>query len=222
MTREKNRTLTASLLACLLILFAGVALAGDGDEEGDIVIHERHHIKLKLDDDMDLIEIEDLEIGESRQFFTDEGKEVVVTRSDDGVEITVDGEEIDLPKRVRIETLHEEGHGDGDHKVIVRTGHGDGQNAVWIGSGDEGKSLVEIETLGEAGHRMHWTSGDGADIQIHRASAADHLQESGALDELDESQRQAILDALEDFDSEGIHRKMIFIEKDAHEDHDDE
>ena len=221
MTQTRNRTLTASLLACFLVpgivLSAGVALAGSGDDS-DVVVHERHHIKLKLDDKMDVIEIDDLDIGESRQFFTDDGEEIVVTRSEDGVEITVDGEEIDLPKTVRVETLHEEVHGDGDHgvgerKVIVRTGHSDGHNAVWVTSGAEGDAVVEIENLGDA-HRMHWVSSEGENIEIRRPSAADHLKESGALDGLDETERQAVLDALEDFDSEGLHRKMVFIEKD--------
>ena len=207
---HKTRTLLASLLACCLILIAGAALAGDDE----VVIKERHHIKLKLDDAMDVIEIDDLEIGESRQFFTDEGKEIVVTRGEDGVDITVDGEEIDMPKKIRVETLHEEIHGgDGDHKVVVRSGHSGGHNNVWVTSADEGKAIVEIKNLGD-GHEMHWISSDGEDIEIHRSSASDHLKESGALDGLDEDERQAILDALEEFDSEYHHRKVIFIEKD--------
>lgn len=215
---QKNRTFLATLLACLLIPTAGVALASD---DGDIVVHERHHIKLKLDEAMDVIEVDDLEIGESRQFFTDEGKEIVVTRGEDGVDITVDGEEIDMPKKIRVERLHEEVRGDGEqgeHKVIIRSGHSDGHNNVWVTSGDEGKAIVEIENLVD-GHEMHWVSSDGTDIQIRRSSAADHLKKSGALDGLDEDERQAILDALEEFDSESPHRKMIFIEKD--EDGDD-
>lgn len=216
---QNPKTVIAKLLVCLLVpgflVGAGVALA-DGDD--DIVIHERHHIKLKLDEGMDMIEIDDLEIGESRQFFTDGGKEVVVTRTEDGIEVTLDGEEVDMPKIMRFETLHEEIHGDGEHKVIVRTGHGDAHNNVWVTSGEEGKAVVEIENLGDR-HEMHWVSSDGADIKIHRRSAAEHLKESGALDDLDESQRQAILDALEDFDSPG-QSKVIFIEKD--EDGDDD
>lgn len=211
---QKARTLLATLLACLLILTAGVALAGD---DGDVVVHERHHIKLKLDDSMDVIEIDDLDVGESRQFFTDEGKEIVVTRGEDGVDVTVDGEEIDMPKKIRVETLHEEVHGDGEHgehKVIIRSGHSDGHNNVWVTSGDKGKAIVEIENLAD-GHEMHWVSSDGEDIEIRRSSAADHLKESGALDGLGEAERQAILDALEEFDSERPHRKMIFIEKDV-------
>lgn len=219
---HKTRTLLASLLACCLIpvfiLSAGVALAGDDDK---IIIKEQHKFRLQLDGDMDVIEVDDLEIGESRQFFTDEGKEIVVTRGEDGVDITVDGEEIDMPKVIRVETLHEEIHGDGEHgehgadvkKVIVRSGHSSGHNNVWVTSGDKGKAIVEIENLGD-GHEMHWVSSSGEDIQIRRSSAAEHLKESGALDGLDESERQAILDALEEFDSESPHRKMIFIEKD--------
>ena len=194
-------------------------MAGDDDT---VVIKEEHKIRLQLDGDMDVIEIDDLEIGESRQFFTDEGKEIVVTRGEDGVDITVDGEEIDMPKMIRVETLHEEMHGageHGDHKVIIRSGHSGGHNNVWVTSGDEAKAIVEIEKLGD-GHSMHWISGDGERPAFFGASAAEHLKKSGALDGLDESERQTILDALEEFDSSSLHRKMIFIEKD--EDGDDE
>ena len=206
---QTHRTFIACLLACLLVLCAGVAVAGD---DGNIVVHERHHIKLELDEAMDVIEIDDLEVGESRQFFTDDGKEIVVTRGEEGVDITVDGDEIDIPKTIRVETLHEEFHGDGDRKFVIRTGHSDGHDNVWVTSGGEAKAIVEIGSLGD-GHAMHWVSSDGGDIRIRRSSAAEHLKESGALDALDEDQRQAILDALEEFDSTGLHRKMLFVEK---------
>lgn len=216
MIRNAQRNFTATLLASILLVVAGVAVAGADD--GDIVIHERHHIKLKLDGDMDLIEIDDLEIGESRQFFTDEGREIVVTRGESGIEITLDGEEVDTPRMVRVETLHEEFQGEGDHKVIVRTGHKDAHNSVWVTSGGDGESVVEIERLSD-GHEMHWVSGDGTDIRIFDHSAVAHLEESGALDDLDESDRQAILEALKEFDSRSTHRKVLFLERDK--DHDE-
>lgn len=223
MTPESQRSLLApSLLACLLIFCVGVAVAvaagaANGDADDETILEERHHIQLKLDDDMELIEIDDLQPGESRQFFTDEGKEIVITRSDDGIEITVDGEELDVPKIVRVKALHE-GTLDGEgRKVIVRTQHADEHGAVWISSGQEGESVVEIERLGEGGHRMHWVSGDGAKIELHRRSAAEHLETSGALHGLDASEREAILEALGEFDAETPHRKMIFIETDKDE-----
>ena len=96
-------------------------------DEPEVQIEKQFKIVVAGDDaDAFRFEADDLEVGESRQFFTDSGKEVLVTRTEDGLDIEVDGEELD------IRGLHKQ-------HVIIRT---DGENA------DEAHSLL-IEALGD-------------------------------------------------------------------------
>jgi len=189
---------------------------------------EQHRIKVVLAADggePDVIEVDnlELEVGESHQFLTDSGKEVVITRTEDGLNLTVDGEEIDMPaihgrhgvafshdthKIVeRIVTSHDgEEHGnsmvfvtsgDGDvdvetqvHKMVV--GHG-GANAVFISEDGEATAV-------KGHHVMNWT-GHSPTVEINGAGLTEHLQETGALDELSDEQRQKVLDAIASYKS---------------------
>lgn len=196
MDRIRNhKTLLAALFAVLFTAFltAIPAVFAEGDDgegdHGEIHAIEEYHIKLKLDRDGDALDIEfdDLEIGETRQFFTEEGKEILVTRTEEGLEMTVDGKKIDV-----FHGLPGEGHraifvgNDDGEKHVVRIEHEihgeDGEDAnVFVWSGDDGEV----------------TTGEGGFVFIQGESARERLLESGALDELDEETRQRILDELE-------------------------
>ena len=74
---------------------------------GDDGKHERIIKVVKTGGDSDIhIEIDsndmgfnldDLQVGESRSVVDDDGRSILVTRSDDGFSFTVDGKTIDLP-----------------------------------------------------------------------------------------------------------------------------
>lgn len=180
------RTVLALLVATLVVVTFG--FAGEA--------HEKKVIKLMLDSDSEPFELDitELEVGESRQLFDEEGREVLVTRLEEGLEVKVDGETIEIlhPGHVGI-------HGDHDGKrvIIKKIGeHGDDVD-------------VDVEVLGEA-HGEH-----SRVIVRGLGNAADRLIESGALDSLDAETRQQILDALDTGGSEGEESaaEVVIIEK---------
>lgn len=87
------RPITLFFWGCLI---ASAALASERHET---------HIKVLSDEDGEVFEwrssdpeadFSDLEVGESRIVTGDDGKEVTVTRTEDGIEFDVDGKKIDL------------------------------------------------------------------------------------------------------------------------------
>ncbi len=177
-------------------------------EEGEVDIETKHRIKLELATDGEplLIEADDLEIGETRQIYTESGKEVVLTRTEEGVELTVDGEAVELGMHHGTHGLHHiSTSGHGDTKVFIKR----------LGDGEEGEHEVHY-TYGEGeGEVMHWVSAAeearAFAFHIETKSAVDHLLEAGVLDDLDSAKREEILDALREL--EGPHEHVKTIEK---------
>ncbi len=183
-------TVLALLAASLLVASFSFA-AGDAEKE--------RHMELKIAAHGEVVSFnaDDLEIGETRQSFTESGKEVLVTRTEDGFQLEVDGKEID------VDVPHGDGHhalfnmtGDEDKKIIIRKFHGEGdEHGYHFSHGGEGKH--------------HWVhDGEDVDIVIERFSAADHLAESGVLDDLDDAKRQEILDTLRAMEPHKIQKRV--------------
>lgn len=174
---KKTLLILIALLAVTAV--ATFALAGEPEKF-------ENHIKLVLNvgDEPIELEAEDLAVGESREFQTDSGKPVVLTRAEEGLEVTVDGKKINLF-----------GHG---------PGHG------FFHAGDATKVFVAHAGEGEeAGHHFSWVEGEGhgdgphvVKIRRHGGDTAKRLLESGALDGLDESTRERILEELRKIDAE--------------------
>ncbi len=193
-----------ALLAVLAasLLMTGFAVAGD-----EPAAKRQLKIQIAADDEPITIDASGMEIGDSRQSFTESGKEVLVTRTEDGFQLEVDGKDID------VDLPHAGDHGDHhaifnmtgdeDKKVIIRKFHGDGDDHGY--------------------HYVHAADGDDVDIVIERFSAADRLAESGVLDDLDEAKRQEILDALQQMEPRQIHKRVqIKIDEEVHEEHDED
>ncbi len=164
----------------------------------------RHmEIKIAADDEVVSFNADDMEVGETRQSFTESGKEVVVTRTEDGFQLEVDGKEID-----------------------VDVPHGQGNHAMFNMTGDEAKKVIIHKFQGEgAEHGYHYIHGDGEDVDlvIERFSAADRLAESGVLDDLDEAKRQEILDTLRGMEPHQIHKQVrLHVDTKIHQEHDED
>ncbi|MEM8930530.1 MAG: hypothetical protein AAGE94_05115 [Acidobacteriota bacterium] len=196
----------------LLLALTTLTATAHADGEPQIEIEKKIQVIVAtggLDDgDREVIRLDgdDLDVGESRQFFTDDGKEVLVTRTEDGVDIEIDGESIDIGgiheqhmviktegdefedvRRILVETLGDEA----DHNFVF---HGGGAKVIQLDGSD-----------------FHWTTSDedgsphAMVMKLQRRSAADHLEASGALDDLDEATRRQVLDALKQFDASTPH-----------------
>ena len=144
------RTLTVFLWGFLM---AAAAVAG-----------EEHKVKIEVavsDDGQedttfewhgDGSEIEDLEVGESKTITDDDGNEVTITRTGDGLEIEVDGKNIELmhmASDINVDVLHDKGahvviHGEHDSEDVTKEKHkrvkiikSQGSDGITIISGDE-------------------------------------------------------------------------------------
>ncbi len=196
--------LTVASLVAVTFTFAG--------EEPEIKVER--HIKLALTDGEEplVIDAHDLEVGESRQFFTDSGKEVLLSRTDDGLTLEVDGKEMNLGMR----------HGDhhssfnmtgGEHgKVIIKQLHGMGED------GEDGEHGEHAFHYVHSDEDFQWVDEGSGDVRVKvgpHHSPLQHLLDSGVLDEVDEATRQKIIDTLKEAEPHGGHmRKMIRIEVD--------
>lgn len=197
----------ALIFATLFV--AAFSFAGDAPEI-------QHKVKIKIQHDGELVAIdaENMEVGETRQSYTESGKEVLFTRTEDGYQLEVDGKEIELG-------MHGEGHhstihtsGDKDAKVIVRKFRGgDCEHDEDCEHGEHGYSFIHADT------DHHWVEkGEGGAedvyIQIERTDPGDYLLESGVLDGLDEATRQKILDTLGELKPHKRIEKRIVVEID--------
>ena len=186
--------------ACMIvmILLAGIALnptwAGG----------ENYQAKIKIigdDFELDETDVSSLEVGESMTFYSDEGREILVTREDDGFDISIDGESLDLPRLV--------GGADGGHhgiKVIKKQFmcdsdeecdhefiniHEDTDMQLLHFAGDE--LALDIEVL----HELHCDNEEDCDHAVkiwHDSGDMDfELEDSSVLDFTDEDGSNVII-----------------------------
>jgi hypothetical protein len=202
----------SNLVACLAATVA-IATFVQADEERQIKLM----INPSPETGLVTIEGSELAIGETRSFTSEKGVPVQVTRTEKGFEIDADGKktQIDLPgdptEGLEFETFDHEGK-PGEpvqHKVIVKRLGPDGKiitqsgdSRVVIRSGDaapgsDGKIEKEVRVI-----RIHGDDKDGKKVHLmldgdHEfAAARAKLIASGALDGLDDAQRERILKAL--------------------------
>ncbi len=95
------------------------------------------------------IDVDSLEVGDSQTVTLDDGTELVIKRTESGVSLNYDGEDIDLMdhKSFSFATAHGQGHANvvvagGEKKVKVIAGAG-GEN-VFFSTGDHDVSWVDI------------------------------------------------------------------------------
>ncbi len=166
-----------------LLVFFWLTLIGAAAAAGD---KQETHIKIKVDDGADTFEwhsddadlnLEDLDVGESRTLTSEGGKEATVTRTADGFVFEVDGEAIDVLKfrdGNHTKTIH------GDHDVVVesdkriekrikviRDGDDEAVTIVSTGAIDEAKRARIEAALKEAGVEGEVLFLDGSELHEH-------------------------------------------------------
>ncbi len=148
--------LAAVLGSAALVALAPLAVAASSDNDGT-------HFRISTSDAGTVeFDLDELAVGESRSFTTDQGKPVTVTRVEAGYELEVDGKKLDV-------VLDGEAGGD----MIVRTGedHGDGRVMIvkkHLGEGS-GEPRIIVQTDGGEGEgdrkivrkRIVTSGGDG-------------------------------------------------------------
>ena len=121
------------------------AVAGEGNETK---MAYKRVIALKTGDfELAETDVSDLAIGESKTIVTDSGKTIDLLRTAEGMEIYVDGQQLDMdfPDASELHGTHAKLH---KNLEIVCTEEEECANNVWISEGDEVN--VEVVTDGDA------------------------------------------------------------------------
>ncbi len=189
----KLRSITLFLWAFLI---AAAAIAGEKQETkikiavategGDTEVFKWNSVDSGVD-------LSDLEVGESKTITNEDGKEVTLTRTDDGFDIAVDGKSIEVMKmhgggEVDVEVLHE-----GDAKVFVHKMHEDGE---------DGDVLIRKTRIIK--------SGDDADVTIISSDTIDEKTRERLREVLKDAGKDGeilFLDGSELSGGETVHRK---------------
>jgi hypothetical protein len=160
-TGTLRRAVALALLPAAALLFMTPAMAEDTGER-------KVEIKILADAGGEAVELDlsDLQVGETRWISTDSGKDVGVTREENGYRLDIDGEETfimspgdDMHSRVMVHAMAD-GVGEGLHSAMSN---------VWV-TGDQ--QVIELDGI-----------------------ESDHVFISG-LGDLDENQKEDIIDAL--------------------------
>ena len=219
---NRNRWTAFSLAGLVLAAAASLAYAAATEEaaagmaaatEAEPVRHTK--MKLVLDQDgsaerIELTDLHELEIGESRTLTTESGTPVVVTRDEQGFELDLNGKKIRLADHLSADASS--GPGSFQKRIVVTSG-GEGEdgaanvmilrNKVAAEGGDtgDGHDVVMLRRMPEAGaHGFAFTTGDGelTAIPLPIEATIARLQASAKFQELDEATRATVLEALRD------------------------
>lgn len=197
MTRLRSPlTLTALTLA----LAAGVAFAAAAATSEPV---KETRIKLMLNQDgahegIELENLHDLALGESRSFTTESGKAGLVTRTEKGFELDLDGRKITIAGEPEGAA-----EGDGDvvvfHKKIEIAEGGDAKTMVWHSAeAGDGHQVKVIKKLGGPDGNYAFFAGPHA--EMHAAKLADawieRLRQSAEFQALDAATREKVEAAL--------------------------
>jgi len=119
-------------------------------------------------------DLSDLAVGESQIIYTENGKEITMTRTDDGMEVLVDGEQIDTGDNVL--------HADCNVEVMVETDCEDCSDELHdmlVVADVDGGANDCGDTIGEEEHV--WVSEDGKQRVVKTIS----VSSNGGLSEVD-------------------------------------
>jgi hypothetical protein len=191
-----------TLTALVLALAAGVAVAAATATAGEPQKETKIKLVLSQDGAMEKIELEDLHdlaLGESRAFTTESGKAGTVTRTGKGFELDLDGRKITLAGEP-----DGAAEGEGDvvvlHKKIeIAEGDDATKTMVWHSAeGGDGHQVRVIKKLGGPDGNYAFFAGPHA--EMHAAKLADawieRLRQSAEFQALDATTRERVEAAL--------------------------
>lgn len=189
-----------ALTALALALAAGVAVAAAATADEP---REETRIKLILNQDgaMEKIELEDLHdlaLGESRSFTSESGKLGTVTRTEKGFELDLEGKKITVADGP-------EGGAEGEGNVFVfhkkvEIGEGDdAKTLVWHSAGPgDGHQVRVIRKLDGPGGDFAFAAGPHAALHAERMADAwiERLRQTAEFQALDAATRERVESAL--------------------------
>lgn len=218
----RNRWTAFSMTGLLVAGAAGLAYAAATEEaatgfaaeaEAEPVRHSK--MKLVLDQDgtaeqIELADLHELAVGESRTFTTASGTPVVVTRDEQGFELDLNGKKIRLtdhfaaempggPGEFHKRIMVTDGEEGGANVMILRNKSAEDGDGAAIAGGETGNDVVMLRRMaGDGPHAFAFATGDGelAAQPLPVEATIARLQNSAKFQELDEATRATVLEAL--------------------------
>ena len=100
------KNIKSTLLAATMgfIGFASISISANDVEERNVLIEihkasdENTKVDINVNGNAEVFSLPTLEVGETRDIVTESGKMISVTKTDNGMSLSIDGEEINLPK----------------------------------------------------------------------------------------------------------------------------
>ncbi|MEO1368235.1 MAG: hypothetical protein AAFX50_13770 [Acidobacteriota bacterium] len=207
--RHRPTVLFAAAAVAAALALPSFVIAGDGGS------HRGAHVVVKGETGTETFTVDgdDLDVGENRQFFTEDGREVVVLRTESGFDVSIDGEDVlngdsdvhvsDFDKgNTQIRVIGSGGESDMNIK-LVRV---DGGSNLEIDN-EDGRRMVFVSTDdrrgdhgSDGGSKMVWVRSDDsyAFTLGDSKTALEHLEAAGVLDKLDAETREKLVEAVEE------------------------
>lgn len=99
------KTIKSTLVAVTMgiLSFAAVSISANESEEKNVIvqIHKLNNnsttVDLNVDGAAEVFELPELQVGESKEIVTESGKVISLSRTETGMSVSIDGDEIDLP-----------------------------------------------------------------------------------------------------------------------------
>jgi len=225
----RNRWTAFTLTGLFLAAAAGLAYAAASEEAaagvtasepdaGEPTQARHSKIKLVLDQDgtaeqLELADLHEMAVGESRTLATESGAPVVVTRDEAGFELDLNGKKIRLTDHFAAEMPEGQGQfhkrimvtegGPGEdgaaNVMILRNKSAEGGDGAAIAGGETGHDVVMLRRMaGDGPHAFAFATGDGelAALPLPVEATIARLQASAKFQELDEATRATVLEAL--------------------------
>lgn len=198
----RNRWTAFTLTGLLLAAAAGLAYAAVSEEAaagvtatepdaGEPAAVRHSQIRLVLDHDgaaeqLELADLHEMAVGESRTLATASGTPVVVTRDEQGFEIDLDGKKIRLTDHFAAEMP--QGPGEFHKRIVVTDGEEGGANVM----------IQRNKVAVDGARAFAFTTGDGelAAIPLPVEATIARLEASAKFQALDEATRATVLEAL--------------------------
>ena len=231
----RNRWTAFSLTGLFLAAAASLAYAAVSEEaaagvtatetdagEPTQVRHSQIKLVLNLDgaaEQLELADLHEMAVGESRTLTTASGTPVVVTRDDEGFEVDLDGKKIRLNDHFAAEMP--DGPGEFHKRIVLNDGEEGGANVMILrnkvavdangaliadasegseanDADDDGHDVVLLRRMADGAHAFAFTTGDGElpAIPLPVEATIARLQASAKFQELDEATRATVLEAL--------------------------
>ena len=187
-------------LAVLFAANAGSLLAG---EPAETIVEEKIVIALETDDfAIEETDLSHLAVGDAETIVTESGKTVDLLRTDDGIEVYVDGELIEAGG------THDENHVVHQIRIVCDDeGEDCSEDMTWM----ERLEDVEIESLHEGGQKFIVISSEDGDFDVEQLPEGAH-EVHGTVHIVKEIDVE-VLDEAHEMHGDGEHEVIIIKKK---------